>query len=826
MEERPKRRRRNPDPNEPPTTGKARPRRPAGGPSAPSPQRKQAEAILQENEERFRRLFDQSPLGKALVAADFRFLRVNEAFCRITGYTAGEMLSLDFPAITHPEDLAADVEQARRLVAGEIDQYETEKRCVRKDGAILWVRLHARAIRDGEGNLLYFLPVVEDITARKKAEAALKAHEALLGTVLETLPVGVWVLDGDGRIVLGNEEARRIWGGARYVGIEEYGEYKGWWAGSGKRIEPEEWAAARAVARGETSLNEEIEIEGFDGSRRTILHSAVPIRDEGGNVTGAIVVNQDITERTRMEEALRRSHEELEERVGGRTRELVDLTEDLRAEVRQRRDAEEAARREQAFRETIEDSLVSGLVAVDKEGRILSVNDAFCAMTEWSKEELLGTAPPHGFWAPEEIKTIAAARKTLGKGSTLADQEFVLRRRSGKRFSALVCASPMRDPDGTVKGYVGSVTDITQRKRAEEEYRAILKTAMDGFWVSDNEGRFIDVNDAACRHLGYAREELLGGMRIQDIEAAESPEETAARIRKIREVGHDRFETRHRRRDGVVVDSEVSVNYTDTGGGRCFVFIRDTTERKEAERVARIQQKMASLGQVAAGVAHEIRNPLSGINICLHSLKKLLGEAEGLDPETRQSAEASIGIMQGASTKIEAVILRVLSFSRPGPARRAPLDVNVCIREAVDMARISLQKAGIRVSVALREDLPVCLGDMHLVAQALINLLTNAAQAMEGQETEKRIEVLSGVSDGHVTVSVADSGPGVPPHLRERLFDPFFTTKKEGTGIGLSLSHKIVSDHGGFLRVGEGRLGGALFTIGLPAGDERNLPAV
>lgn len=366
----------------------------------------------------------------------------------------------------------------------------------------------------------------------------------------------------------------------------------------------------------------------------------------------------------------------------------------------------------------------------------------------------------------------------------------------------------------------------TKRKRAEAEYRAILRTAMDGFWISDHEGRFLDVNDAACRHFGYSRKELLGGMRVQDIEAAESPEETADRIRKIRREGQDRFETRHRRRDGVVVDSEVSVNYMNAGGGRFFVFVRDITERKEAERVALIQKKMASLGQVAAGVAHEIRNPLSGINICLHSLKKLFGEAEGLDAETRQSAEASIGIMQGASTRIETVIQRVLSFSRSGPGRKAPLDVNVCVREAMEMAKVSLRKAGIQVSVALRQDLPACLGDMHLVAQALINLLTNAAQAMEGQEGEKRIEVLSGATDGYVTVSVADSGPGVPPNLRERLFDPFFTTKKEGTGIGLSLSHKIVSDHGGFLRVGESRLGGALFTILLPAGDERKRPAV
>jgi PAS domain S-box-containing protein len=919
---------------------------------------KRTDAFLKESEERFRRLFDQSPLGTALVSPDFRFLRVNEAFCRITGYSAGEMASLDFPAITHPEDLAADVEQARRLLAGKIDQYEMEKRYIRKDGSIVWVRLHVRGIRDEGGRFLYFLPVVEDITERKEAEAALKAQETLLRSVLETLPVGVWVIDGGGRIVLGNEAGRRIWGGARYVGIEEFGDYKGWWAGTGMRIKPEEWGAARAIVGGETSLDEEIEIENFDGKRKIILHSAVPIRDDGGKVTGAIVVNQDISDRKRMEEALRRSHEELEERVRERTRELFDLTEDLREEVRQRRDAEEAARREQIFRETIEDSLVTGLVAVDHEGRILSVNDAFCAMTGWSREELLGTGPPYRFWPPEEIETIrATAWKTLGKGSPLADQEFVLLRRSGERFPVLVYASPFRDPEGTPKGYVVSVSDITERKKAETEYRTILKTAMDGFWISDHEGRFLDVNDAACRHFGYTREELLGGMRIPDIEAAESPEETAARIRKIREEGQDRFETRHRRKDGRIVDTEVSVNYLDIGGGRFFVFIRDITERKKAEevvreseerfrslvehslvgfflvqkgkvvflnpeqenlfgtppedfpleslgsrihiedlsrftalllaihggdgrvhetnfrfipfgpadaeagpgdsgfsgrayrwvhcrtsptlyrrekatlvnmvditqfkefeRIALIQEKMASLGQVAAGIAHEIRNPLSGLNLYLSAGERMVAGADGVSGETLEDLRTAFSQMKSVSGKIERIVRRVMEFARPEPLRLEFIDVREAVHEAVQLSAATVRKRGVRLEEMSCGNLPRCRADVRLLEQVLLNLITNAVQAMERWAGEKRIEIGCAAEGGHIRITVADSGPGVPPHLRHRIFEPFFTTKKEGTGIGLSISHKIVSDHGGFLTVGTSKWGGALFTIGIPIG--------
>jgi diguanylate cyclase (GGDEF) domain len=127
----------------------------------------------------------------------------------------------------------------------------------------------------------------------------------LLGRVLDALPVGIWIADREGRIVYGNPAGQEIWAVSRFVGIDQYDEYKGWWHDSGKRIVPREWAAARAVSKGETSLNEEIEIESFDGARKIILNSAMPIRNEAGEIIGGIIVNVDITDRIRLEEQLR-----------------------------------------------------------------------------------------------------------------------------------------------------------------------------------------------------------------------------------------------------------------------------------------------------------------------------------------------------------------------------------------------------------------------------------------------------------------------------------------------------------------------------------------
>jgi hypothetical protein len=138
----------------------------------------------------------------------------------------------------------------------------------------------------------------------------------LLSLVLETLPVGVWIMDPTGRITHGNPAGRRIWGGARYVGPEQFGEYKGWWADTGARIAPEEWAAARAIQKGETSIDEVIDIECFDGTRKTILNSALPLRGDDGTILGAIIINQDISDRRRGELERDRLLAHLQEALG------------------------------------------------------------------------------------------------------------------------------------------------------------------------------------------------------------------------------------------------------------------------------------------------------------------------------------------------------------------------------------------------------------------------------------------------------------------------------------------------------------------------------
>lgn len=271
----------------------------------------QAQAALRASGEKLRGLYELAPLGIVLTDMQGHFVEFNRAFLTICGYSEQELKTLDYWTLT-PEKYAADeVRQLESLARnGRYGPYEKEYR--RKDGSLVPLCLNGVLIKGADGKD-YIWSIVEDITDRKLSEEVLRQKEALLRTVLDSLPVGVWVTDTQGTIQTANEAGRRIWGDARYIEPEHYGEYIGWWHDTGKLIEAQEWAAARAIRNGETSLDEVVDIQCFDGTRKTILNSAIPLRDDHGEIMGAIIVNQDITKRIAAEAALLQSNVDLEQ---------------------------------------------------------------------------------------------------------------------------------------------------------------------------------------------------------------------------------------------------------------------------------------------------------------------------------------------------------------------------------------------------------------------------------------------------------------------------------------------------------------------------------
>ncbi len=243
---------------------------------------------------------------------------------------------------------------------------------------------------------------------------------------------------------------------------------------------------------------------------------------------------------------------------------------------------------------------------------------------------------------------------------------------------------------------------------------------------------------------------------------------------------------------------------------------RAEKELRDLEKRARTQEKLASLGQVATGIAHEIRNPLSGLNIYLSMLESMVAEGGGLDPQKRELAATIVAQLQSASGKIASVIKRVMDFTKPNALKLAAADVNPAIEEAFALSTAFLSKQRVQVTKTLAAGLPRVLADLPMIEQVVLNLVTNAAQAMQATEGSRRIHLASFRDGNAVVISVADSGPGVPADLRERIFDPYFTTRSEGSGIGLAICQRIVADHCGTLTVGTGALGGAEFRVALP----------
>jgi PAS domain S-box-containing protein len=247
-----------------------------------------------------------------------------------------------------------------------------------------------------------------------------------------------------------------------------------------------------------------------------------------------------------------------------------------------------------------------------------------------------------------------------------------------------------------------------------------------------------------------------------------------------------------------------------------LVSMIDLTRNKELEKLVLVQDKMSSLGRVAAGIAHEIRNPLSGINIYLDTLAKIHSRGENLE-----TAGEIISQMKVASGKIESVIRRVMDFSRPGHPQLLMANVNQPVENALALCGVVLRRDKVELQKDLAAALPRCRLDANMIEQVMLNLLTNAAESLRQAKT-KKISVRTALEKNSVVIRVGDSGSGIPEDQRSKVFEPFYTTKRDGTGIGLSMCQRIINDHHGTLTVEESGLGGAEFVVSLPqcAGEE------
>jgi PAS domain S-box-containing protein len=514
-------------------------------------ERRHSGEALRESEERFAKAFRASlhPIGITEMATG-RCIEVNDACLQLFGFHREEVIgqtTLLLGIWPHQEDRARLVE---RLKSGEsVRNLEVSVRT--KSGDLRHI-LVSSELAELNGTLC-LITVGNDITEQKWAAEALQRSERDLRTVLDALPIGVWFTDRKGQAILSNPASQRIWNSARMVEWVSGG--RTWTDSTEHTTGPHRWVLSQVLAHGEPSFDETFQLDCGDEGKKTILNTSVPVRGEDGTVLGAVVLNEDITDRVEAEEALRQNH---------------------------------------ALLSAIMDASVDLIYVKDLEGRYVHMNQAGALALGIPVQDVIGS-DDRALWGCELADSCRDSdRRTIDSGETTTVEESG--KVGGKTAYYLTTKAPYRDPEGRIIGVIGVSRDITERKQAEEALRASEERFAKAFQASlhpvviseVDSGRVVDANDAAYQMFGYRKEEVMGLTTLQ-IGLWHSEEERARYLEVLKRQGAVRnVEVQLRSKHGAVRQCLLSSELIMLNGKQCSVTVGDDiTERKRAEEELR-----------------------------------------------------------------------------------------------------------------------------------------------------------------------------------------------------------------------------------------------
>lgn len=500
----------------------------------------------------------------------------------------------------------------------------------------------------------------------------------------------------------------------------------------------------------------------------------------------------------------------------------------LELEIAERKQAADALAESENRLRAVLDAEPECVKLLNANGSLIDMNPAGLRMIEADSVEQVRGQNVSQLAIPEHREAFMAVNRRVFAGES-AMLEFQIVGMKGTCRWLEMHATPLRNKDDQIIAALGITRDITERKRTEEarreseaRYRTLFEYAPDGLVISDAKGYYLDANTSICRMLGYTRDELIGLHSSDIVVPDEIPHiESALSLLGARSDYHREWQ--FRRKDNSIFAADVIA--TTMPDGNFLGMIRDITERKGAEESLRrkneeltsmTQQlwqtsKLATMGELAASIAHELNNPLATVGLRSESLLLQLPA----DSEKRKPLEIILQEVDRMATLVNNLLL----FSRRSHRQLSTVDVSEEIVNSVEFVHYHLRNRKIEVVREFVDNLPTIQADRQQLRQLFLNLLTNASDAMpQGGKVTVRV-TSNGSAEGAVAIDFADSGEGITSENLARIWEPFFTTKSEGkgTGLGLAICRRIVEEHGGKINIRSETGRGTIVSIVLPA---------
>ncbi|HZR58662.1 MAG TPA: PAS domain S-box protein [Terriglobales bacterium] len=481
------------------------------------------------------------------------------------------------------------------------------------------------------------------------------------------------------------------------------------------------------------------------------------------------------------------------------------------------RDITEEREKEQRFTELFE-TLQEGVYFSTPEGKLLEANAALVHLLGYNnKEELLGVDPTALNSSDHQDPILG---RTSDEPVGVRTREITLRRKNGSPAVFLDTSRAVWDPSGKIIRYQGTLVDVTERRqmeealrRQEEFQRYLLESFPDLIIVIDLDERYSFVSTRIRDLLGYKPEELIG-KKIEEVQD-HSPE----LVSLCRDVSSGRnlfaiseYRAKHRDDSWRTMRASASpLHNAQNQVSGVIISVRDITVEKKLEKQIIQSERLAAMGQMIGGFAHELNNPLTSI----------LGISELLQDESvSEQMRKQLMMLHQQSRRAAEIVQNLMYFSRPPAPGKSQIDLTDLMQRTLHLHAYSLRKNNITVDFLPATALPRVDGDPHQLMQVFLNLILNAEHAIREVRDRGTLRIRLEKENKLVSATFQDDGPGIPPEILPNIFDPFYTTKRpgRGTGLGLSICKAILREHGGNVEASSGPGGGAVFTVTLPSG--------